>query len=101
MDWDGLHFLSRDSSAAEMSRKRPARFELISGLLLPALTVEVLTDPSQFYEELRVRALNAHRWLGRFYLLEVGLGSIVGFAMRSFPIRVPRPKQESAIPEMQ
>ena len=40
-----------------------------------------LAGPWQFYEKLRVRALNLHRWLGRFYLLEVGLGSIAGFAM--------------------
>ena len=32
-------------------------------------------------EKLRARALNLHRWLGRFYLLEVALGSFAGFAM--------------------
>ena len=37
--------------------------------------------PWQFSEKLRERALNLHRWLGRFYLLEVALGSIAGFAM--------------------
>ncbi|HTS35551.1 MAG TPA: DUF2306 domain-containing protein [Candidatus Solibacter sp.] len=41
----------------------------------------LLAGPWQFSEKLRVRALNLHRWLGRFYLLEVGLGSIAGFAM--------------------
>jgi uncharacterized membrane protein len=41
----------------------------------------LLAGPWQFYEKLRVRALNLHRWLGRFYLLEVALGSIAGFAM--------------------
>lgn len=41
----------------------------------------LLVGPWQFYEKLRVRAISLHRWLGRFYLLEVGLGSIAGFAM--------------------
>ena len=41
----------------------------------------LLAGAWQFYERLRVRAMNLHRWLGRFYLLEVGLGSIAGFAM--------------------
>ena len=41
----------------------------------------LLLGPWQFYEKLRARALNVHRWLGRFYLLEVALGSIAGFAM--------------------
>jgi Predicted membrane protein (DUF2306) len=41
----------------------------------------LLTGPLQFSEKLRARALNLHRWLGRFYLLEVALGSIAGFAM--------------------
>jgi uncharacterized membrane protein len=41
----------------------------------------LLAGPWQFSQKLRARALNLHRWLGRFYLLEVGLGSIAGFAM--------------------
>ena len=41
----------------------------------------LLTGPLQFSEKLPARALNLHRWLGRFYLLEVALGSIAGFAM--------------------
>jgi uncharacterized membrane protein len=41
----------------------------------------LLAGPWQFYERLRTRALNFHRWLGRFYLLEVALGSLAGFAM--------------------
>ena len=41
----------------------------------------LLAGPWQFSERLRARALNFHRWLGRFYLLEVALGSIAGFAM--------------------
>ena len=41
----------------------------------------LLAGPWQFSERLRARALNLHRWMGRFYLLEVLLGSIGGFAM--------------------
>jgi uncharacterized membrane protein len=41
----------------------------------------LLAGPWQFYERLRARAINLHRWMGRFYLLEVGLGSIAGFRM--------------------
>jgi len=41
----------------------------------------LLAGPWQFSRKLRARFLNAHRWLGRFYLLEVGLGSIAGLAM--------------------
>jgi len=41
----------------------------------------LLAGPWQFSERLRARALNVHRWMGRFYLLEVVLGSIAGLAM--------------------
>jgi uncharacterized membrane protein len=41
----------------------------------------LLAGPWQFSRKLRARALNLHRWLGRFYLLEVALGSIAGLAM--------------------
>jgi uncharacterized membrane protein len=41
----------------------------------------LLAGPCQFSQNLRARALNFHRWLGRFYLLEVALGSIAGFGM--------------------
>jgi uncharacterized membrane protein len=41
----------------------------------------LLVGPWQFSEKLRARALNLHRWLGRFYLLEVALGSLAGFRM--------------------
>ena len=41
----------------------------------------LLAGPWQFSEKLRARGLNLHRWLGRFYLLEVALGSVAGFAM--------------------
>jgi uncharacterized membrane protein len=41
----------------------------------------LLAGPWQFSQRLRARALNFHRWLGRFYLLEVLLGSAAGFVM--------------------
>jgi uncharacterized membrane protein len=41
----------------------------------------LLAGPWQFSPKLRGRARHFHRWLGRFYLLEVALGSIAGFAM--------------------
>ena len=41
----------------------------------------VLAGPWQFSQKLRARNLNLHRWMGRFYLLEVALGSIAGFGM--------------------
>ena len=41
----------------------------------------LLAGPWQFSKNLRARALNLHRWLGRFYLMEVALGSIAGFTM--------------------
>ncbi len=41
----------------------------------------LLAGPWQFSQRLRQRRLNLHRWLGRFYLVEVALGSIAGFAM--------------------
>jgi hypothetical protein len=41
----------------------------------------LLAGPWQFSQKLRARALNLRRWLGRFYLLEVALGSVAGLAM--------------------
>ncbi len=41
----------------------------------------LLAGPWQFSQRLRARALNLHRWMGRFYLLEVALGSTAGMAM--------------------
>ncbi len=41
----------------------------------------LLAGPWQFPKRLRTRALNFHRWLGRFYLIEVALGSIAGLVM--------------------
>jgi hypothetical protein len=48
----------------------PLRFHVAGGI------GALLTGPWQFSEKLRRRKLNLHRWLGRFYLTEVGLGSI-------------------------
>ncbi len=53
----------------------PLRLHIAGGL------GALLAGPWQFSERLRARALNFHRWLGRFYLIEVGLGSVAGFAM--------------------
>src|SRR5258708_7305878 len=41
----------------------------------------LLLGPWQFSQRLRTRALNRHRWMGRFYLLSVAVGSIGGFGM--------------------
>jgi uncharacterized membrane protein len=53
----------------------PLRFHIAGGM------GALLAGPWQFSERLRTRHLNLHRWLGRFYLVEVALGSIAGFAM--------------------
>ena len=47
----------------------------------------LLAGPWQFSETLRARALNLHRSMGRFYLLEVALGSIAGFVMATVSAR--------------
>lgn len=41
----------------------------------------MLIGPWQFSARLRARNLELHRWLGRFYLIEVALGSLAGLAM--------------------
>jgi uncharacterized membrane protein len=41
----------------------------------------LLAGPWQFSLRLRQRSLSLHRWLGRYYLLSVALGSIAGLAM--------------------
>jgi uncharacterized membrane protein len=53
----------------------PLRLHIAGGM--GALRV----GPWQFSRRLRARALHLHRWLGRFYLLEVALGATAGFAM--------------------
>jgi uncharacterized membrane protein len=41
----------------------------------------LLAGPWKFSGTLRAKALGFHRWLGRFYLLEVALGSVAGLIM--------------------
>lgn len=53
----------------------PLRFHIAGGM------GALLAGPWQFSRKLRARALNFHRWLGRFYLLSVGLGAVAGFVM--------------------
>ena len=53
----------------------PLRFHVAGGI------GALLAGPWQFSEKLRARSLNFHRWLGRFYLIEVALGSIGGLVM--------------------
>ncbi len=53
----------------------PLRLHIAGGICA------LLAGPWQFSEKLRRKALNLHRWLGRFYLLSVGLGAIAGFVM--------------------
>src|SRR5579871_300667 len=53
----------------------PLRFHVAGGI------GALLAGPWQFSEKVRLRALNFHRWLGRFYLIEVALGSIGGLVM--------------------
>jgi uncharacterized membrane protein len=47
----------------------------------------LLAGPWQFSQKLRARALNLHRWLGRFYLLEVALGSLAGLWMATVSLQ--------------
>lgn len=54
---------------------RPLRLHIAGGM------GALLAGPWQFSSKLRARALNLHRWLGRFYLVDVLVGSIGGFAM--------------------
>src|SRR5215831_4382574 len=61
--------------------KHFSRYILPLRLHIAGGTGALLAGPWQFSKTLRARALNLHRWLGRFYLLEVALGSIAGFAM--------------------
>ncbi len=58
-----------------------ARYILLLRLHIGGGIVALLAGPWQFSGRLRARALSVHRWLGRFYLLAVALGSVAGFAM--------------------
>lgn len=53
----------------------PLRFHIAGGI------GALLAGPWQFSTKLRERALDVHRWIGRFYLVEVALGSIAGLVM--------------------
>jgi uncharacterized membrane protein len=53
----------------------PLRFHIAGGI------GALLAGPWQFSERFRTRALNLHRWMGRFYLLSVCLGSVAGLIM--------------------
>ncbi len=53
----------------------PLRLHIVGGM------GALLAGPWQFSQKLRDRAPGFHRWLGRFYLLSVALGSTAGFAM--------------------
>jgi uncharacterized membrane protein len=68
-------FLIRPSDAHFSRYILPLRLHIAGGI------GALLAGPWQFSERLRERAINLHRWMGRFYLLEVALGSIAGFAM--------------------
>lgn len=61
--------------------KHFARYILPLRLHIAGGVGALLVGPWQFSQKLRARALNLHRWLGRFYLLEVGLGATAGFVM--------------------
>jgi uncharacterized membrane protein len=69
------YFLSTPSDDHFSRYIAPLRLHIAGGM------GALLAGPWQFSEKLRARALNFHRWLGRFYLAEVALGSIFGFAM--------------------
>jgi uncharacterized membrane protein len=53
----------------------PLRFHVAGGI------GALLAGPWQFSAKLRARNLTLHRWLGRFYLIEVALGAIAGLMM--------------------
>jgi uncharacterized membrane protein len=69
------YFLSLPSDEHFSRYILPPRLHIAGGI------GALLTGPWQFSEKLRARALHLHRWLGRFYLLEVALGSVAGFVM--------------------
>jgi len=69
------YFLSVPGDRHFATYIRPLRWHIAGGM------GALLTGPGQFSERLRARALNFHRWLGRFYLVEVLIGSTGGVAM--------------------
>jgi uncharacterized membrane protein len=68
-------FLRKPSDEHFVRYVVPLRFHIAGGM------GALLAGPWQFSERLRNRALDFHRWIGRFYLLSVTLGSIAGFVM--------------------
>lgn len=68
-------FLTTPTDSHFSRYSQPLRLHIAGGM------GALLAGPWQFSQKLRARALNFHRWLGRFYLLEVALGSLAGFAM--------------------
>lgn len=69
------YFLTRPADEHFSRYILPLRLHIAGGM------GALLAGPWQFSQKLRARTLNLHRWLGRFYLLEVALGSFAGFAM--------------------
>lgn len=54
-------------------------FLIIAAHAVPS-GLALLVDPFQFVQPLRRRYLSPHRWVGRFYLVCVALGSVTGVA---------------------
>ncbi len=69
------YFLVRPSDEHFSRFILPLRLHIAGGM------GALLSGPWQFSEKLRARAINRHRWIGRFCLLSVGVGSIAGFVM--------------------
>ena len=69
------YFISRPGDAHFSRYILPLRLHIAGGM------GALLAGPWQFSKSLRARSLGLHRWMGRFYLVEVALGSIAGFAM--------------------
>ena len=73
--YGSFYFLVRPSDEHFSRFILPLRLHIAGGM------GALLSGPWQFSEKLRARAINRHRWIGRFYLLSVGIGSIAGFGM--------------------
>jgi uncharacterized membrane protein len=73
--YGSFYFLVRPSDEHFARFILPLRLHIAGGM------GALLSGPWQFSEKLRARAINWHRWIGRFYLLSVGIGSIAGFVM--------------------
>ena len=73
--YGSFYFLARPSDDHFSRFILPLRLHIAGGM------GALLSGPWQFSEKLRARAINRHRWIGRFYLLSVGIGSIAGLVM--------------------